>query len=227
MIRTIRTLVLVAGLLGLVGQGFAQDPVTERPGQPKVMPAIQMQAPVAAPKLVASLEGREEGMISGPLAFHLYEQGKVVMIDGGKKPVHGSYKAEGKDGVQVIFGNCVYEGTATKQGVFAGTARLTTGPNTGKTWTFSVALRSIVGRSFAGKETLPGYGDVTFRFVDGKTVEMIDKHGTTRGSYTQNGIHLSLTFGTVVYTGEMRGDSIIGSARDSRSNWTFQVNASK
>jgi hypothetical protein len=192
-----------------------------------VKPAVQQQAPAAAPKLLFSLEGREEGLISGPLAFHMYEQGKAVMIDGGKKPVHGSFKVEGKDGVQVIFDNCVYQGTANKQGVLAGTARLTKGPDAGKSWTFSVALRSLVGRSFAGKETLPGYGDVTFRFVDAKTVEMIDKHGATRGSYTQNGIHVSLTFGSVVYTGEIRGDSILGSARDPNSKWTFQVNASK
>jgi hypothetical protein len=228
MFRTIHALVLVAGLLGVVGESFGQDPVTERPNQPKSTDAsvAPKQMPAANAKLLATVEGREEGLITGPLAFHCYDGGKVVMIDVTKKPVEGTFKSDGKK-IQFIFGNCVYEGTENKLGTLTGTARFTTGQNTGKTWNFTVGLRSLAGRSFAGTETLPGYGAVTFRYVDANTVEMIDKHGTTRGSYTQNGTQVTMTFGTVVYTGETRGDVISGSARDSRSNWNFTVNAAK
>ena len=229
MFRTIHALVLVAGLVVLVGHSFGQDPVTERPGnsQPMSVPVAQEQTPAAAPKLLMTLEGREEGLFAGPLAFYLYDTNQVMMVDAAKKPVQGSFKREG-DRIQLTFGNCVYDGTAAKNGPFAGIARVTKGPNTGKSWTFSVAPRvSLVGRFFGGKENLPGYGDVVFRFVDGKTVEMTDRDGVTRGTYTQNGAQVSLTFGTAVYTGEFRDNAIVGSARNHNANWTFEVNASK
>lgn len=227
MFRTIHALVLIVGLMGFVGQGRAQDPVTERPGQaPQVRaPMAQKQAPAEAVKPIVTLEGREEGLISGPLVFHCYQGGKVVMIDATKKPVQGSFKAEGNR-IQFIFGNCVYDGTE-KQNILAGSARFTDGPNAGKTWNFSVAVRSLVGRTFAGKETLPGYGDLSFRFVDATAAEMTDRDGVTRGTYTQNGNQVTLTFGATTYTGDLRDGSIAGTARDPKNNWTFQVNASK
>ena len=229
MFRTIHALALIAGFFVSVGQALAQDPVTERPGQvqPTPVPLAQKQAPADAVKPIVTLEGREEGLISGPLVFHCYQGGKVVMIDATKKPVEGSFKAE-RNRIQFTFGNCVYEGAENQKDVLAGHARFTEGPNAGKPWNFSVtAVRTLVGRTFAGKETLPGYGDVSFRFVDATTVEMTDRDGVTRGTYTHDGNQVALTFGATTYTGDLRDGSIAGTARDPKNNWTFQVNASK
>jgi hypothetical protein len=230
MIRSIHALVLAAGMLGLVGSGFGQDPVTERPGQPPAkpapMPAAQQPAPAPAPaaRPIVTLEGHEEWGNYGELTFHLFQSGKATMIDATKKPVHGTVKVEGNR-MKLIFGNCVYEANENN-GVISGKARYTSGTDAGKSWNFRLTIRNpLINRTFTGNETLPGYGAVSFRFVNANTVEMIDRDGVMRGAYAHNGLQVTMTFGATTYTGDIRGDAIAGSARDSRSNWTFQVNA--
>jgi hypothetical protein len=233
MFRTIQALGLVGGLLVLVGQGFAQEPVTERPGQVKQQSAPQQAvqqpaAPRPAPtgRLLVTLDGHEEYGSTGKLTFQIYDTGKVVMIDSANVPVTGKIQLNGQKAT-ISFNNCVYECTENNN-VLSGRARFTAGSETGKSWNFRVAARNtLVSRTFEGQETLKGYGSVTFRFVNGSTVEMIDRDGTTRGSYTNNGFQVVMTFGEAVYNGQLRGDSVAGTAHNTRGQWTFAIAASR
>jgi hypothetical protein len=210
---------------------MGQDPVTERPGsQPALAKPMQAPQPAAKTepkteaKFLVRLEGHEEWGTSGKLSFDIFEGGKVVMTDSTSKPVTGTGSANGKT-VTFKFANCVYESTEVN-GVLTGKARYTSGPDADKPWNFRVAIHvPMVGRTFAGQETLEGYGAVSFRFIDAATVEMTDRDGATRGSYRRDGLRITMTFGQTVYTGDIRGNAISGNAQDARSHWTFQIAA--
>ncbi len=219
MFRTIRTFVLVAASLGLAAPAFAKDPLEMPFGPRPIMPRNN-----AAVKPLITLEGREEWGTNGSLVFKLYQAGRAVMIDETRRPIEGTYHFDG-DRVQLFFGNCVYDATDFN-GILVGRARYTTGPNAGTGWNFRVTVGNVLsGRTFAGNETLPGYGAVTFRFINGNTVEMIDRDGATRGTYRQHGLQVTMTFGSTSYIGDIRGNAIAGSANNTQSNWTFRVSA--
>jgi hypothetical protein len=231
MIRTLRAF-LLAGFVACSGLVWGQDPVTERPGatrpadsvtrpseQAKLQPQQNAQNAV---KPLVTLEGNEEWGNNGSLIFHVYQSGKAVMIDATQKPVSGTVKVDGNR-MTLTFGNCVYEGTEVNN-VISGRARYTSGNNAGRSWAFRLTVRNpLLGRTYAGQETLGQYGNVSFRFVDGRTVEMHDRDGLTRGTYAQNGLRVNMTFGNAHYEGDIRGDSIAGSARNGVQTWTFQT----
>ncbi len=227
MVKAIGTLALVLASFGLVGSAFAQDPVTQRPGISR--PATKIAAPPAplnqaAARPLVTLEGREAWGTTGELEFQMFAGNRAVMIDETRNPVEGTYRVVGNR-LTLTFNNCVYDATEAN-GVMTGRARYTNGPNAGQAWNFRVTVRNmLVGRTFAGNETLLNYGPVSFRFVNANTVEMTDTDGVTRGTYTQNGLTVTMTFGNVTYAGDIRGDAISGTATNSRSTWTFQVSA--
>jgi HEAT repeat protein/S1-C subfamily serine protease len=75
-----------------------------------------------------------------------------------------------------------------------------------------------------GSETLPGYGKLTFKFKNGTQVVMHDAKSVTNGTYTANGKNITLNFGAgVVYSGAITGDRMAGTARNGRTNWTWQL----
>jgi hypothetical protein len=92
------------------------------------------------------------------------------------------------------------------------------GPTTGQTAT-------LANKILVGTESLGGYSRLEFRFgADGK-VTMMDRDGSTPGTYTQQGNTIVLSFyqGTVVYTGTYDGQSLTGSARNGQTTWNFSV----
>lgn len=224
MVQSIRTFVLVVGLLGSAGSLVAQDPQTERESNYRSVPmpsAPKLPANEAVRPLV-TLEGREEWGQTGELVFQMYQGARAVMIDETKRPVEGTYRVVGNR-LTLTFQNCVYDATEAN-GVIAGRARYTSGQDAGRAWNFRVTVRNpLLGRTLCGNETLRGYGAVSFRFVDANTVEMIDKDGVTRGTYAQNGLTVTMTFGNVTYAGEIRGNLVNGTATNSRDTWTFHV----
>jgi len=78
---------------------------------------------------------------------------------------------------------------------------------------------------WAGSESLEGFGRLSFQFHEGGRAVMHDAAGATEGSWSRNGNTITLRFanGRIVYTGELRGQSIIGEARNDRTSWTFSV----
>jgi hypothetical protein len=86
---------------------------------------------------------------------------------------------------------------------------------------------SLVGTSWGGHETLPGYGPLTFRFeADGKAA-MTDKDGNTQGTYTQKGNNIVVQFPSLAttYTGTVQGKSMLGTATNGQTNWNWNVNS--
>ena len=150
------------------------------------------------------------------------------MIDSSKSVIPGTARMDGQR-VTFTFHNCVYEGTMSGMAI-AGKARYTVGPRAGTAWNYRVEYHTPVqGKVFAGQENLRGFGAVSFRFVDATTVDMQDKNGVTQGSYMINGNDVVLTFGPTDYRGQLQGQSLSGSARNTARNldWTFRVNEQK
>ena len=81
---------------------------------------------------------------------------------------------------------------------------------------------------WTGTEDLKGYDKLTFQFFsDGRAV-MMDKDGTTSGSYQASGASVTLRFhASVVYTGTISGDTMSGTATGAGSNpstvWNWSV----
>jgi hypothetical protein len=231
MFRRNHLLGLIAGMFALAGLAAAQDPVTQRPGKsaPPAAPVVKDQASKAPVKFPVVLAGTEDLNGFGKLSFIIRDGGKVDMVDATNKPISGSGRTEGK---QIIFsfGNCVYEGTESATNVLTGKARFTSGPSAGQSWNFRVELSNLVqGRTFSGSETLSNYGPVTFRFLSATAVDMVDRDGTSRGSYTINGDEVTMTFGGATYRGVLQGQTLSGTGRnESRGlSWTFNVSETK
>jgi Caspase domain len=86
--------------------------------------------------------------------------------------------------------------------------------------TFAVTPRS---RVFRGKETLGGYGAISFRCYADGTVQMLDNDGMTEGQWKQaNGV-MTFRFGAITYTGRVAGNAIAGTAANGSNRWTFSV----
>jgi len=78
---------------------------------------------------------------------------------------------------------------------------------------------------WAGDEDLAGYGALTFRLqANGKAV-MVDAKDTLVGAWAASGNTITLTFGggNIVYTGIFDGQTMSGTATDSRNTWNFSV----
>ncbi len=76
-----------------------------------------------------------------------------------------------------------------------------------------------------GEEDLNGYGKLAFRLYKDGRAEMIDKDGTTAGTWTVEQQQLRLTFynGQVVYSGSAQGETISGTARNGNRTWSWAV----
>ena len=85
-----------------------------------------------APMPVSSVSNEVVGVVEG-------RGGLVIMHDASGVPAQGTLYSDGVQ-ARIVFGNCVYEGTASGNAL-SGTARVTTGPQTGLTWTFRVETR--------------------------------------------------------------------------------------
>lgn len=91
---------------------------------------------------------------------------------------------------------------------------------------------SIGGTTWAGSETLPGFGPLTFVFRSNGTVAMVDAadpdRGTVEGNWYRQGNAVTLRFADCEYRGNINGSSISGNAHffagdRNGERWTFQV----
>jgi hypothetical protein len=84
---------------------------------------------------------------------------------------------------------------------------------------------ALIGTSWSGRETLPGYGPLTFSFDSDGNVTMVDARETVPGRYTRRGASITLTFfnGQAVYSGQIRGKTMSGTARNAARSWTWQI----
>src|SRR5262249_9271940 len=67
------------------------------------------------------------------------------------------------------------------------------------------ATAKLVGSLWVGSETLPGFGKLSFEFIDARQVVMVDAKETAEGTWSQKGNQVTLRFygGRVVYTGTL------------------------
>jgi hypothetical protein len=88
---------------------------------------------------------------------------------------------------------------------------------------------SLANTTWTGRETLPGYGELTFKFKPQGAVTMIDAKETRSGRFTLDGQDVKLTFfdGEVVYTGKLDGQTMSGVARNAGKAWTWEVTRQK
>jgi S1-C subfamily serine protease len=85
------------------------------------------------------------------------------------------------------------------------------------------ALR-LLGQ-WSGSENLAGFGNLRFNFVSSTAVFMHDAKETIMGNWSLQGVNVTLRFynGTVVYTGQINGQTISGSASNGKDRWTWSV----
>jgi S1-C subfamily serine protease len=84
---------------------------------------------------------------------------------------------------------------------------------------------NLTGSTWSGNETLAGYGKLTFQFITNRDVIMLDNDGSTRGSFIHTGNTVKVVFGGgIVYTGNVNGNSMSGSATNGQNNWTWNLN---
>ncbi|MBX9680212.1 MAG: hypothetical protein K2X38_15740 [Gemmataceae bacterium] len=238
MVRKILFGLVVASLASFA---IAQDPVTERPGQPATATPVAPAGP-AAPAAVRIMEtppaaavraipgscwvGTEELNQNGKLHFGLKKDGTAVMIDA-QSAVTGRYVVEG-DRVTLTFTNCVYRGVV-RDGVMTGDAVVTAGANRGMCWKYQVRFADpFAGASFQGQESLDAFGAVTFRFGTTGEAEMIDAQSRVRGSYAFDVDEITIRFKDCVYVGRLLPNGrIAGTARyttaQNNTSWTFNV----
>lgn len=82
----------------------------------------------------------------------------------------------------------------------------------------------LIGSTWSGIETLPGYGALTFRFKADGVAVMIDKNGDTSGTWKQAGNNVTIQFGAKLsYIGTIKGNTMKGSAASAGKKWTFSV----
>src|SRR5260221_6748823 len=92
----------------------------------------------------------------------------------------------------------------------------------------SASAQQTVSGTWAGTENLNGFGKVSFTFCSDGKVTMVDAQSTVKGSWTQNGTSVSISFANCEYRGSLEGSSIRGAAYftagTSRVQWSFAVN---
>ena len=83
----------------------------------------------------------------------------------------------------------------------------------------------LTGTTWGGKETLPGYGPLSFRFMGNGQVTMTDKDGVQQGKYMQQGAAIALQFvnGSVIYNGSINGQTMQGTASNGKNNWSWNL----
>lgn len=86
-------------------------------------------------------------------------------------------------------------------------------------------------RRFAGRESLPGFGNLSFSMYSNGRAVMVDAKSTTEGIWRQQGNQVTLSFvnGSIVYTGTLNGNVISGTAtspnsrQQARQSWQWTV----
>ncbi|MBI2807683.1 MAG: caspase family protein [Planctomycetes bacterium] len=80
-------------------------------------------------------------------------------------------------------------------------------------------------REWIGTEDLAGFGLLTFRLYAGGKAAMIDRAGTTLGTWQQDASQMTLHFsnGRIVYSGTISGARLAGNARNERTTWSWSV----
>jgi hypothetical protein len=83
----------------------------------------------------------------------------------------------------------------------------------------------LAGSSFAGSETLGGYGRLRFSFRAGGGATMYDTDGAQNGTWEQRGNRVTLRFysGSVVYEGTLTGRTLAGTARNASVSWAWSL----
>ncbi len=78
---------------------------------------------------------------------------------------------------------------------------------------------------WTGRETLAGFGALSFSLYTGGRVVMNDAKGQFTGTWTTNGSTVTLRFanGKIVYTGHMTGTTFAGMAQNVSQRWTFSL----
>jgi hypothetical protein len=101
--------------------------------------------PVHGPTVMAGTEwhGEENLQGFGKLTFRFQDGQKVLMLDAHGQ-AQGSFTQNGPT-VRITFGDCVYEGMI-QGNVLSGSARFTSGQNSGLTWLFAVQFQTGNGR---------------------------------------------------------------------------------
>jgi hypothetical protein len=90
----------------------------------------------------------------------------------------------------------------------------------------SASAQGLANTTWVGTENLANYGRLEFRFQANGQVTMIDTAGSHPGTYIVQGNRVTLTFGGVVYSGTLSGNTISGNACNAGNNqqqWSFSV----
>jgi S1-C subfamily serine protease len=83
---------------------------------------------------------------------------------------------------------------------------------------------TLTGSVWVGRETLAGFGKLTFQFTSNVAVVMIDAQEQSRGNYRQNGNAVIITFGGgIIYNGNINGNIMSGNATNGQQNWNWNV----
>jgi hypothetical protein len=85
--------------------------------------------------------------------------------------------------------------------------------------------QTLANTSWSGHETLNGYSTLQFNLGPDGSASMVDRDGTTPGTWEQAGSSVILRFygGTVVYSGTLGGNRFSGTGRNQRTTWQFAV----
>ena len=131
--KIICALALFTATLAMTGFAHAQNPSTNTQGTNA--PAANAPAAQAQQQYAYLLKGHESLSPGADLIFVVRQNG-VLMVDASATAPHGTVSFTGNR-LTLTFGNCVYEGDVVN-GVYSGTARVTSGAQAGQSWTFNV-----------------------------------------------------------------------------------------
>jgi hypothetical protein len=90
----------------------------------------------------------------------------------------------------------------------------------------SASTQGLANTTWVGTENLANYGRLEFRFQANGQVTMIDTAGSHPGTYVVQGNRVTMTFGGVVYSGTLSGNTISGNANNvgnAQQKWSFSV----
>jgi len=105
-------------------------------------------------------------------------------------------------------------------------------PSRGEPQADAVKLARVgVPTQWEGKETLSGFGALTFKTYPSGLAVMVDAKSTTDGVWRKDKNQITLTFanGTIVYTGTLEGNALSGTAtapgsrEQAARSWTWSV----
>jgi hypothetical protein len=89
------------------------------------------------------------------------------------------------------------------------------------------SVGNLIG-TYAGSETLQGYGDLTMELAANGVAFMTDKDGRREGTWSKDASQVVIKFyaGNCIYRGMPQGNEIVGTAVAGKANWTWRVTRS-